>query len=338
MMLVGFYLHILPTSALSISVGQTYTCSLGSVSNLKEAVWTTSDYKCLNFVGTVSKYSTEVTVEALAKPSYSTPVTIHCQYYYYDLDPTTGRYTYLKSDYKDFQFFIGDGGDEQGNDISVTEITLNAYSIKMNVQDTRQLTANILPDNATNRHVSWKSNNTTVATVTNYGLVTAMSIGSATITCKSNDGSGTYAKCKVEVTGEANNCVVMKMINGERIEYLLDLSPVITQVDGSTIRITTDSIQMDIQIEKIAEIYLSHTTNDIYSLKTDDEIISSRDGLIEFYGFGKLENVMIFTINGQKIMEQKTDSSGQLSISLQGLPKGIYVIKTKNQSVKIIKK
>ena len=87
-----------------------------------------------------------------------------------------------------------------GSDIVyVNSIALNETSLTMNEGNTRQLEATVLPYNATDKSVSWSSSNTSVATVTSSGLVTAMSVGSATITCKANDGSGKTATCSVTV-------------------------------------------------------------------------------------------------------------------------------------------
>jgi len=61
----------------------------------------------------------------------------------------------------------------------------------MNINQTRQLTAHVTPTNATNQNVTWSSSNTTVATVSTAGLVTARAAGSATITATTVSGGRT---------------------------------------------------------------------------------------------------------------------------------------------------
>ena len=81
--------------------------------------------------------------------------------------------------------------------ISVTGVTLNKTTASLNIGETVTLTATVSPSTATNKNVTWSSNNTTVATVSN-GVVTAKAAGTATITVKTADGSKT-ATCTVTV-------------------------------------------------------------------------------------------------------------------------------------------
>ena len=82
--------------------------------------------------------------------------------------------------------------------VPVTGVSLNKTTLALNVGGSETLTATIAPTNATNTTVTWKSSNTSVATVSN-GKVTAVAAGSATITVTTADGSKT-ATCAVTVT------------------------------------------------------------------------------------------------------------------------------------------
>lgn len=85
------------------------------------------------------------------------------------------------------------------SEIAATGVSLSNSSISLNAGGTRTLTATVLPANATNKTVTWSSNNTGVATVNSSGLVTAQSIGTATITVTTASG-GFTATCTVDVT------------------------------------------------------------------------------------------------------------------------------------------
>ena len=86
----------------------------------------------------------------------------------------------------------------------VTALTLNKKSatltrtaVKRN--PTLQLKVTVTPDDAAVQSVSWKSSNTSVATVDSSGKVTALRSGTTRITCSSRDGSNVRAYCSVTV-------------------------------------------------------------------------------------------------------------------------------------------
>lgn len=74
--------------------------------------------------------------------------------------------------------------------VSVTGVTL-APIPEMGEGGTYQLTATVMPENATNRNVTFSSSDTSVATVDANGLVTAIAKGSFTITVTTVDGNYT---------------------------------------------------------------------------------------------------------------------------------------------------
>lgn len=82
--------------------------------------------------------------------------------------------------------------------IAVNGLSLNKSSKTVYKGKTYQLKANITPSNASIKTVTWKSSDTSVATVTSSGLVTAKGNGTAKIICTSKDGKYT-ATCKITV-------------------------------------------------------------------------------------------------------------------------------------------
>jgi len=84
--------------------------------------------------------------------------------------------------------------------VPVTGVTLTPVSTTIHAGASQQLTATVVPANASERSVIWSSSNTRVATISNTGLVTAIRAGTATITVRTVDGART-AKSAVTVTG-----------------------------------------------------------------------------------------------------------------------------------------
>lgn len=82
--------------------------------------------------------------------------------------------------------------------VPVTSITLNATTRSIAKGATFQLTATILPADATNKTVTWTSSAPTVVSVSSSGLITALKSGTATITAKTHNNK--TATCSVTVT------------------------------------------------------------------------------------------------------------------------------------------
>ena len=97
----------------------------------------------------------------------------------------------------------GDGGEGEGGGttpatVAVTSVSLR-QSLELSVGDNYTLTPSILPDNASDKTVTWATDNDAVATVVD-GLVTGVAAGTATITATSNSDSTKVGRCTVTVT------------------------------------------------------------------------------------------------------------------------------------------
>ena len=93
--------------------------------------------------------------------------------------------------------------------VKAKSITLDKSTLSFVENDTYNntytLSATISPSNATDKSVTWSSSNPSVATVSDYGRVTAVKAGTATIKVKANDGSGVSATCSVTVEIQKKN-------------------------------------------------------------------------------------------------------------------------------------
>lgn len=83
------------------------------------------------------------------------------------------------------------------NAVPAESITLSKSSLTLEQGAKETLTATVSPDNVTDKTIAWTSSNELVATVSNKGVVTAVTAGSATVTAACGDAS---ADCTVTVT------------------------------------------------------------------------------------------------------------------------------------------
>ena len=88
----------------------------------------------------------------------------------------------------------------------VSEITLAALAIY--VGESKAVTATVKPDDATNKELTWKSSDESIATVDATGKVTGVKIGTTTITATARDGSGVSGSCTVTVLSHVKKVTV----------------------------------------------------------------------------------------------------------------------------------
>ena len=94
--------------------------------------------------------------------------------------------------------------EETKPEIKVEEVTIQAQESEIKVGGTTTVTATVKPDDATNKKVTYKSSNETIATVTSSGIVKGIKAGEVTITATTEDG-GKTASCKITVKEKETN-------------------------------------------------------------------------------------------------------------------------------------
>ncbi|MDR0645117.1 MAG: Ig-like domain-containing protein, partial [Treponema sp.] len=98
-------------------------------------------------------------------------------------------------------------GDDGDTTVKVTGVTITGTGVangaaSVAVDATLTLIATVEPANATNKTVTWKSSDTTKATVSETGVVTGVAAGEATITATAG-GGGSTATVTITVTEPA---------------------------------------------------------------------------------------------------------------------------------------
>lgn len=131
-------------------------------------------------------------------------------------------------------------------EVAVTSVTLNQPTAEMFIGETLQLKASISPSNATDKVVLWGSSKQSVATVSNSGVVTAVSEGISTITASVGAKSAT---CMVTVS---KSYVAVASITIGETEIILNkgestvLSATVLPADASNTTVTWSSSDISI--------------------------------------------------------------------------------------------
>ena len=101
--------------------------------------------------------------------------------------------------------------------IPVDSISLDRSEIKMMIGATDTLSVTVLPEDATDKTVTWSSSNTSVVSV-NQGVITAVGLGQAVVTAAVAD-SGMEARCEITVV---EPYILVKRMSAERLPDMLN--------------------------------------------------------------------------------------------------------------------
>lgn len=86
-----------------------------------------------------------------------------------------------------------------GKPVAVEGVSLTPETVEIETGETKQLNAEIVPEKATEKGVTWSSSNNDVVSISSSGLITGKKAGEAIVTVKTVDGNKT-ATSKVKVT------------------------------------------------------------------------------------------------------------------------------------------
>ncbi len=177
--------------------------------------------------------------------------------------------------------------------VPVTGISLDKTSVVLDFDRdwSTEITATIAPENATNKNITWRSTNTSVAEV-NDGVVTAVDFGEAIIVAITDDGSFS-AQCVVRVTADG----VCLSSDGQKESAIYELPGVVKNVASVSYAVKTNS-QRDAYI----------------AIANKDAVLSSANYLVGSSAYIRFEPSKLYFRDGNKTVEAGDISSDETYI------------------------
>ena len=150
--------------------------------------------------------------------------------------------------------------------LGASSVALNKGSLSLLVGNTETLTAIVKPETAVDKSVTWSSSDESIATVDNTGKVTAVAIGTATITAALNEDPTKSATCEVTVTEVTIDSVPYLDWNGSMLvlktgdeackDYTLVSSSTTTFENDNWYVVPSTSIEINSRITVIGKAHL----------------------------------------------------------------------------------
>ncbi len=259
-------------------------------------------------------------------------------------------------------------------ELTISPILVSSITISGNSQIAKgassQLSASILPANATTKTLTWTTSNSNIATVTGSGLVRGLNLGVVTITATSVSTPSILASYEISVlpinvtlVGIANVSVAKRTLtvggvltvtaivlpaaatnkavvwssSNEAIASVTSSTGVITALSAGVFTITASSVG---SLTVSAMIVLTVTDT---QLSTTSELASAiglypnpTEDMLYIVADGSVNilTVSIINISGSEVYTQ----SGIAAISVGALPKGMYAVKIVSDKGVVINK
>lgn len=231
--------------------------------------------------------------------------------------------------------------DDKTTDRMPQEIQMESQ-LRLAYKDSHQLVATLLPaayDIET--QLTWKSSNPNVVSVSSAGLVKAIGPGDADVSVTASNGC--QAICRVNVP-EPSYYLFLWLRDGRYDSYAFADKPRISYADGE-MNITSETGTYSYQHEQVWKVTLSdHET----SFETGIEAISSQplqSGInwpspneVRMEGMQAGEPLWVYSANGLLVKQYEASENGEVRIKLEDFIAGVYIIKSKTTTYKIIKK
>ena len=94
--------------------------------------------------------------------------------------------------------------------IVATEIKINENVTSMKEGESQKLTATITPNNVTDKNITWKSSDKSIATISASGEIIAKKVGTVNITVSTSNGKTNTIKINIEEEPRVENSVITK--------------------------------------------------------------------------------------------------------------------------------
>ena len=212
------------------------------------------------------------------------------------------------------------------------EIELNEVSLTLNEDETFQLEATVLPEDAVDKTVTWSSSNEDVATVSETGLVTALESGTAVITATCE---GVTATCEVTVQAIAKEIELNEVSLTLNEDESFQLEATVLPEDAVNKTVTWSSSDKDVAtvskkglVEAVGKGTATITATCGNATATCEVTVMDKTGIEEILQ-DRNAKFAVYDLQGILVRPKCTLSE------LQELPKGIYILTNGKERFKV---
>lgn len=214
-------------------------------------------------------------------------------------------------------------------------------SLYISLRNSYQLEYRQRPEDALSTYYRWQSSDQDVVTVTDEGLVKAVDVGKAEVSLQT--GNGLEAVCVVVVIEPLYNLVVWTK-DGARADFSFVDKPQVTMTDD-VFTVTSQKTSVEytaLDIDKFTLELVNETSGQLVdavaSIQTEKPIVRMTPDMLTVSGCKPQLDITVYSLDARLVASARTDANGQAQLSLDGLRRGVYIVKTETTTIKITKK
>jgi len=194
----------------------------------------------------------------------------------------------------------------------VTEISLSQTNIELsNIGESVQLEATVMPEDASDKSITWKSNNEQVCIVSSTGMVTAIGAGTTVVTATTNDG-GKMAFCIVNVSLQEYNITLDQYTMTLNVGETAQLHATVTGNTTKTVNWSSSNDQIvavdnngNVTAIKVGNALIYATLADLPDVQTSCAVtVNEVDGILEISG-NSIDKSSVYDATGRQVQKLK---------------------------------
>ena len=233
------------------------------------------------------------------------------------------------------------------NPIEASKVTLNVENLNLFVGQTETLSATVEPENTTDAKIVWASDDETIATVSEDGIVTAVMVGIANITATCGEATAT---CKVSVSPVLPTEITLNISNVTlNTEETIGLEAIVEPENATEVALTWASSDKAIAtVDAVGNVTAIAPGTATITVSTSNGITSSCTITVLAKQSGidivNDDSMALVVVDGSDIVvrtraEVYNVTGVCIAVSdggrINSLPHGLYIVKVGEQVIKV---
>ncbi|MBR2239061.1 MAG: hypothetical protein IJ887_14535 [Prevotella sp.] len=150
-----------------------------------------------------------------------------------------------------------------------------------------------------------------------------------------------FVGARAQTDEQKSLCAVVEQTDGTTTEYMLNELPQITY-GSNVVKLATSFTTVELQSSKVARIYMAEkgSAQGIKATKSSQAVahVDVTPTAVTVTGLEPGSDAALYTADGRCLKATTAASDGTLSLPMPTKSQGVLIVKTKNQSFKIINK